>query len=73
MLLNQWITEEIKEEIKTYLKTKEKHNDPKSRGPSKRSSKTEVYSNSLKKKSQQTKAQEQMASQVNSTKHLEKS
>ena len=45
VLNNKWITEEIKEEIKKQLETNEnKHNDPKSVGCSKSSSKREVYS-----------------------------
>ena len=39
--------EEIKEEIKKYLETKWKHNNPKSMGCSKTSSKKEVYGNTV--------------------------
>ena len=46
LLNNQWITEEIKEDQKIPgEKWKQKHNDPKSVGHSKSSSKQEVYSN----------------------------
>ena len=47
LLNNQEITEEIKDEIKKYLETNENENDPKSMGCSKRSSKREVYSNTI--------------------------
>ena len=98
LLNNQGVIEEIKEKIKsTWRQMKTKHNDSKSMGCSKSSSKGEVYSNTIlpqetrnisnkqpnltpksnrerrtKKPSNKRKSR-QMASKVNSTKHLEKS